>query len=251
MPSVCRQKKLAGPRNGKTHAPLVPALELPFSCLAMTSNETSPGEETLKSIYFPPPSTTHFHHFRRNRRTGISRRSSPLPEQRHRPVPQRGLDHRHQDRGHFPLSARTDESRGGQGLEMSDPQDFYGLYEIFRTMKSSDDETEEEPSLKIMTTTHARSRSWSVPKSHVPIALVPGERASPLLNPKAIQRLLHRRRPSPASQPGHLHLRLLSLLLQRRLSRLPRRTSRRRFQSIGPTTSSFWHLPQQNELPHK
>ena len=80
-PLVRRQKNLAGPRNGKTYAPLVPALELPFSCLAMTSNETSPGEETLKSIYFPPPSTTHFHHFCRNQRTGISRRCSPLPEQ--------------------------------------------------------------------------------------------------------------------------------------------------------------------------
>jgi hypothetical protein len=45
-------------------------------------------------------------------------------------------------------------------------------------MKSSDDETEEEPSLKIMTTTRARSRSWSVLKCHVPIASVPGERAS-------------------------------------------------------------------------
>ncbi len=45
-------------------------------------------------------------------------------------------------------------------------------------MKSSDDKTEEEPSLKIMTTTRARSRSQSIPKSYVPIASVPGERAS-------------------------------------------------------------------------
>ncbi len=82
-PLVRRQKNLAGPRNGKTHAPLVPVLELPFSCLATTSDKTSPGEETLKSIYFPSPSTTHFHHFRRNQRTGISCRSSPLPKQRH------------------------------------------------------------------------------------------------------------------------------------------------------------------------
>ncbi len=44
-------------------------------------------------------------------------------------------------------------------------------------MKSSDDETEEEPSLKIMTTTRARSWSRSIPKSHVPIALVPGDHA--------------------------------------------------------------------------
>jgi hypothetical protein len=62
-PSVRWQKKVAGPRNGKTHTPLVPALELPFSCLATTSDETSPGEETLKSIYFPlpqPPISTIF-----------------------------------------------------------------------------------------------------------------------------------------------------------------------------------------------
>jgi hypothetical protein len=41
MPLVRWQKNLAGPRNGKTHAPLVPALELPFSCLATTSNKMS------------------------------------------------------------------------------------------------------------------------------------------------------------------------------------------------------------------
>jgi hypothetical protein len=73
MPLVRWQKNLAEPRNGKMHAPLVPALEFPFSCLATTSVKTSPGVETLKSIYFPPPSTTHFYHFCCNQRTGISR----------------------------------------------------------------------------------------------------------------------------------------------------------------------------------
>ncbi len=57
---------LAEPRYGKTHAFLVPALELPFSCLTTPSNETSPGEKTLKNIHVPPSSTTYFHHFRRN-----------------------------------------------------------------------------------------------------------------------------------------------------------------------------------------
>ncbi len=141
-PSVRRQIFLAEPRYGKMHAFLVLVLELPFSCLTTPSNETSLGEKTLKSIHVPPSSTTYFHYFRHNllwnpfdnkhsqlthpapllrryrhishqtpkhpdagptnQRTGISHRSSPLPKQRHQLVPQQGLDHRRQDRGHFP-----------------------------------------------------------------------------------------------------------------------------------------------------
>ena len=135
--TVHQTKHLGEPHNGQVHTLLVPTLEKLFSRLDEPRLIKSPGSETLKTTSFSCPQTTHFHHFRRIRRSRLKtnpiRFKNPipplkgdyrLPKHRAKPFEQQRLSRR--GRGHLTSNAVPGTHRGGQGLVLgtSDPRDI-------------------------------------------------------------------------------------------------------------------------------
>ena len=93
---VHRTKYSGEPFHGKLHTLLVPAHEHSISRLDEPCFKKSPGSETLNTVSFSCPQTTHFHQVRRIQRTRPSPKNSssnPIPpsEGGYR-LPNRGVD---------------------------------------------------------------------------------------------------------------------------------------------------------------
>ncbi len=93
--TIVHQTKYSGePHHGKMHTLLVPALEESFSRLDEPRLKKSPGSETLKTVSFSCPQTTHFHQVRRIRQNRLkNKRNNPIPPLKgdYR-LPNRGVD---------------------------------------------------------------------------------------------------------------------------------------------------------------
>jgi hypothetical protein len=86
VPTVHRTRYSGNPHHGKVHTLLVPALKELFSCLDEPRLKKSPGSETLKTVSFSCPQTTHSHHVRRIRQNCLKnnpiRLNNPIPPSR-------------------------------------------------------------------------------------------------------------------------------------------------------------------------
>ncbi len=172
------------------HGVLVPALKELVSHLDEPRFKKSPGSETLKTVSFSCPQTTHFHRvhrIRQNRPRNSSNNPIPPAEGDYR-LPNQGVNLQGRkprrcyccDRGYSPshlhppltnrhltLSTLPVSTRGGQEiLRTGNPRDIYGCYsEIFcsSTMTGhNEDETKVDTTLPC-----SRSRSRSATKSHL------------------------------------------------------------------------------------
>jgi hypothetical protein len=120
-------------------------------------------------------SPKHPHNRLPNQGTELLGRSSFVPKQQHpelscpvraRSCHDQGHPHLHRPlltNSHPAISAGTDKNQGGQGIEMSNPWDFYGCYsKIFCTTMTRDDEA----AIKVdAACPHSRSCSCSATKS--------------------------------------------------------------------------------------
>jgi hypothetical protein len=171
------------------HGVLVPALKELVSHLDEPHLKKSPGSETLKTVSFSCPQTTHFHRVRRiqrNRPRNSSNNPIP-PSEGDYCLPNQGVDLQGRkprrcycrDRGYSPshlhppltnrhltLNTLPVSTRVGQEiLRTGDPCDIYGCYsEIFCSSTMTRDDEDET---KVDTTLpRSRSRSCSATKSH-------------------------------------------------------------------------------------
>jgi hypothetical protein len=91
---VYQMKYLGEPHHGKMHTLLVPALEESFSRLDEPRLKKSPGSETLTTVSFTCPQTTHFRQVCRIRRNRLkNKRNNPIPPSKGAYcLPNRGVD---------------------------------------------------------------------------------------------------------------------------------------------------------------
>ena len=180
------------------HGVLVPALKELVSHLDVPHSKKSPGSETLKTLFFSCPQTTHFHRvrrIRRNRPRNSSNNPIPPSEGDYR-LPNQGVDLQGRkpqrcdcrDRGyppshlhppltnrHLTLNTLPVSTRVGQDiLATHDPRDIYGCYsDIFcsSTMTGDDDDetkVDTDDETKVDTTLpRSRFRSRSATKSRL------------------------------------------------------------------------------------